>query len=78
MKIQAEHLAELQRTIDAVKVRVPVAQYQAEHPEFSAKRVRWDYFHGTGQEGLRFLCDVLYPYMNDEHMDTALKHVVGV
>ena len=56
----------------------PVAEYRKANPTFSDKRVRWDYFHAAGKLALSFLCDTLYKYMNDTHMDTALKAIVGV
>jgi hypothetical protein len=78
MKIKPEDYATLRAMIEPVMARVSVAQYRAVHPEFSDKRIRWDYFHAAGQPALRFLCDTLYLYMNDSHMDTALKAIVGV
>lgn len=78
MKITPEHMATLRGFIEPVIARVPIAGYRASNPTFSDKRVRWDYFHGAGQPALRFLCDTLYPYMNDTHMDTALRAIVGV
>ena len=78
MKINPQDFETLKRMIEPVMKRVPVAEYRAANPSFSDKRVRWDYFHGAGTVALSFLCDVLYKYMNDEHMDTALKAIVGI
>lgn len=78
MKITKEDFAKLKSFIDPVLERVPVAEYRKENPTFSAKRVRWGYFHAAGQPALEFLCGHLYSYMNDDHMDTALKTIVGV
>ena len=38
------------------------------------KRFRWDLMYRAGLT--KWVCDTLYPYMNDSHLDTALKHVV--
>jgi hypothetical protein len=76
MKITAEHLETMRALLAPILARVPVAQYMAENPSFSDKRVRWDYWHATGRDGLRFLCDVVYAYANDYHFDSALKHLV--
>ncbi len=78
MKITPKDLDTLKKFIQPVMERIPVAEYRAANPQFSDRRVRWDYFHGAGNDALRFLCDHLYKYMNDTHMDTALKAVVGV
>lgn len=78
MKITPEHLETLRSMIMPVMQRVPVEEYRHNNPQFSDKRIRWDYFHAAGRPALDFLCNVLYPYMNDTHMDTALKSIVGV
>ena len=78
MKITDSDLTTLRSFIEPVIARVPVAQYKASNPTFSDKRIRWDYFHGAGQPALRFLCDKLYKYMNDTHMDPALNTIVGI
>ena len=78
MKITAQDFETLRGMIEPELVRVPVAEYRKANPTFSDKRVRWDYFHVAGRPALSFLCDTLYKYMNDTHMDTALKAIVGV
>lgn len=42
-----------------------------------AKRWRWDLLYAA-KKFLpdNFVCDVLYKYMNDTHIDTALKNIV--
>jgi hypothetical protein len=37
------------------------------------KRFRWDMFRLGGLTS--WTCDTLYPYLNDDHIDTALRHV---
>jgi hypothetical protein len=78
MKITEQDLITLRGFVTPVLARVPVNEYRAANPQFSDKRVRWDYFHAAGRPALSFLCDTLYKYMNDTHMDTALKSIVGV
>lgn len=78
MKIKPEHLAELKALIEPVKERIPVQTFVRDNPNLSPKRVRWDYFHATGSKGRDLLCATLYQYMNDDHMDTALKAIVGI
>jgi hypothetical protein len=38
-------------------------------------RLRWDLMHAT--VGSRWMCDNVYPYANDTHIDTALKRIVA-
>lgn len=37
------------------------------------KRFRWDMFHFA--KLLQFQCDTLYDYLNDDHIDTALREI---
>ena len=37
-------------------------------------RYRWDLFSGAGLD--RYACDVLYTYLDDAHIDTALRRIV--
>jgi len=39
------------------------------------KRVRWDMHHESNL--LRFTCDILYKYLHDDHIDTALRSIMG-
>ena len=38
------------------------------------KRFRWDLLWATGQS--KWITDVLYSYLNDTHIDTALRSIV--
>jgi hypothetical protein len=38
------------------------------------KRIRWDYCFGAGLSP--WICDNLYIYLNDTHIDTALKSIM--
>jgi hypothetical protein len=38
------------------------------------KRIRWDLSYAAGLT--RFICDDIYPYANDGHVDTALRAIV--
>jgi hypothetical protein len=78
MKIKAEHFATLKSLIEPVKAQTPVPEYVKANPTFSPKRVRWDYYHAAGKDARELLCGTLYQYMNDDHMDTALKAIVGI
>lgn len=41
----------------------------------SAKRFRWDVMRSAGL--IPWSCDVLYKYMTDDHIDSALKRVMS-
>ena len=73
MKIQPEHFAHMKTEIEKTMLHFPVAQYRAENPTFSDKRIRWDYWRAAGL--LTWTCDTLYKYLNDEHIDSALRSI---
>lgn len=76
MKIKSEHFDYLKAAIEPIMARTPVAEYRAANPTFSDKRVRWDYLWAAKLS--TWISDNLYSYMNDTHIDTALKAIVGV
>ena len=39
------------------------------------KRLRWDALQATRLN--TFVCDTLYSYLNDDHIDTALKSIMN-
>jgi hypothetical protein len=78
MKITPEHL-------EILKARVahhdtPERRSVAIKANHSDKRYRWDltYVDNSNEEksATRFICDVLYKYANDVHIDTALRQIV--
>ena len=48
------------------------AKYEA--AGFTSKRHRWDLLRYAGLT--LWMCDVLYVYLNDSHIDTALRAIV--
>lgn len=40
--------------------------------QFSDRRYRWDCFHAT-----KCYTKELYDYLNDDHIDTALKNIIN-
>jgi len=40
------------------------------------KRLRWDLFHCISDTTRIWMLDDFYEYLNDVHIDTALKHIV--
>lgn len=80
MKIKPEHLAWLKAGIEPLDTverrnlylesRFPYADKVRE----LNKRYRWDLLHAAGLTG--WLCDTLYRYAHDDHVDSALRSIV--
>lgn len=81
MKIKAEHLEHLRIEIQKVLDRYPNIVNEYETGQFARsnkvkdlqKRFCFDLSFGAGLN--QFICNELYPYMNDDHLYTALKRV---
>jgi hypothetical protein len=67
-----------------LKELTPFAPKIAAHREFLIregkakdleKRLRWDLLHAARMS--QWLCDNIYPYANDDHIDTALKAITA-
>lgn len=84
MKMKAEHFDKLKRDIDGtLAIHNPegelVACYEsgdfhnADKVKELQQRFCFDLLYGAGLN--KWVCDELYPYLNDEHIYTALKKV---
>ena len=73
MKIKTEHYDHMRNAIAAIVSAnaEAVAKHKAAH---NTKRFRWDLFRAARLH--TFASDTLYSYANDEHIDTALRHIV--
>lgn len=72
MKIKPEHLQTLVDNLAPFDTDELRSQYKAQG--LSDKRYRWDLTYLSNST--RFICDVLYEYMDDNHLDTALRKIV--
>lgn len=78
MKIKPEHYAHLKTCIDALNKEV-IARHRetvrksGEYVDLE-KRVRWDCLWAAVPS--RWLVDNLYDYINDTHVDSALKSIM--
>lgn len=72
MKMTQQHFATLKASIEPLDTQEKRKAYQ--DAGMSAKRYRWDLLWATLQT--RFVCDELYQYLNDDHIDTALRSIV--
>ena len=74
VKIANQHYDHMKNMIQPLMVKVPYSVYQ--NKGLSGKRYRWDIARAAGL--MAFICDELYVYLNDEHIDTALRNITGV
>lgn len=78
MKITSEHYEAVKAAIAPVLTRHPNAEYEYQEARLTPRRLRWDLLRhsrlkigdGVGMDGLP-----LYQYMNDNHIDTALRSI---
>ena len=80
MKIKPEHYKVLEAAILKAKAKLPsLAEYKANG--LSDKRYRWDLLWASGLQigdGKGMPGDLpLYAYMDDTHIDTALRRITG-
>lgn len=79
MKIKPEHYAFIRdaiaRKFTAEQVEAYTARIQREGKARDVgKRVRWDFmWHSVEPD---FVCRKIYPYANDDHIDTALRAIM--
>lgn len=84
MKIKVEHYKILKQLIKDVKTThglTKLLEYKESLKNDSRvkdldKRFRWDLFWEIKAAERSKLVDDLYEYMNDDHIDTALKNIV--
>jgi hypothetical protein len=78
MKITPEHYNYMKRAIDALtNDRIEDAKKIAGKKDLAkdvAKFYRWQLFAFAGLSS--YACDTLYKYLDDTHIDTALKNIV--
>lgn len=72
MKVTMEHRKHIQNVLDAFVAANKEKCIAHAGSGLSEKRIYWDFANAAGLN--RFICDELYKYCNDEHVDTALKY----
>lgn len=80
MKIKPEHYAVLRDEIKQVATPAKVAMHRTSlesDPQVKDinKRLRWDCLYVARLSA--WISENIYPYANDEHIDTALRQIVG-
>ena len=73
MKMTKEHFEHVKESMEAVMIAYPKAYDQYKMAGLSNMRYRWDVFRAA--DLLPFTCSHLYKYLNDNHIDTALRKI---
>lgn len=72
MKIQASHYEHLAAAVTPLDTPERRAAYVAAGA--SSTRYRWDLTYAASLTP--WICSTLYPYLNDDHIDTALRRII--
>jgi hypothetical protein len=72
MKMSKEHYAYLAEKIGALDS--PYLRGVYRNAGLSLKRYQWDVAYQVGLTA--YICETLYPYLNDEHIQTALDRII--
>ncbi len=82
MKMTKEHYRALESAMGEVVERIPFSEYKKKG--LSPMRYRWDMLRlcrevncGAVYAPMNFVTTVLYRYLNDDHIDTALRRITG-
>ncbi len=71
MKVIPDHVEQMRIAMAPTMERVPFEVYR--NAGLSGKRYRWDVMRSAGL--LPFICNTLYLYCDDSHIDTALRAI---
>lgn len=81
MKMKPEHFEILKAAISkTISSHPPSVLQDYQYLGHSHMRYRWDMLHISPINNAKscfFLSDVLYKYLDDTHIDTALKKILG-
>lgn len=72
MRMLPEHFEEIKVAVSALDTPAMRDRYLKAHQ--SDMRYRWDLLWQSKQT--RFVSETLYQYLNDDHIDTALRKIV--
>lgn len=72
MKMRPEHFAEIKAVI--APLDTPERRESSVKRGISDMSYRWGLTYAAGLTP--WICDNLYPYLNDDHIDTALRRIV--
>jgi hypothetical protein len=72
MKMTEQHFTHMQQALSPLDTQERRAAYES--AALTTLRYQWDLVRGAGL--MQWLCDFLYPYLNDAHIQTALNRIV--
>jgi len=72
MKIKPEHFEHLRETVSKYNTDFHRSRYVA--AGLTTRRFQWDLVRHAGL--MPWLCDTLYKYLNDDHIQTALNRII--
>ena len=72
MKMQTAHFDHIADKINALDTPALRAAYR--DAGLSLKRYQWDVTYQVGLTA--YICDTLYSYLNDDHIQTALNRII--
>ena len=72
MKMLPDDFSAMKAAVLSVVERYPLAARDYSERGFSAERYRWDMLHASG-----FPTGPLYRYLDDSHIDTALRAIMS-
>jgi hypothetical protein len=72
MKIKPEHFEHMRAALAKFDTDFHRSRYEA--AGLSTRRFQWDAMRAAGL--IPWVCDTLYPYANDEHIQTALNRII--
>ena len=75
MKIKIEHYAHIARQLNNIKPLILQARIAYKNSGLSDKRFQWDMLRQA--DLIPFICDTIYKYANDDHINTALRQYFG-
>jgi len=79
LKIKKEHYAELERACMEVLAAYPGIEERYASHGLSSMRLNFDVLRACvfpGMNGTEYQCRVLYPYLNDDHIGSALAKIM--
>ena len=72
MKMQTAHFDHIADKINALDT--PALRTAYRDAGLSLKRYQWDITYQVGLTA--YICDTLYSYLNDDHIQTALNRII--
>jgi hypothetical protein len=79
MKMNPEHysyiLSEIDTLLDIHNVTIHEVKAHYAKNKLTSKRMRWDLLYAAKLS--KWVCDNLYDYLDDTHIDTALKKMTN-